>query len=314
MGVKIDIISGFLGAGKTTLIKKLLEEELCREKPVIIENEFGEIGIDGTLLKKSGIEIKEINSGCICCSLVGEFERSIQEVLSRFKPSRIIIEPSGVGKLSEVIKACTSPRIKGLLVLNMVITVVDIQNYQLYLENFGEFFSNQIQHAKTLILSRTQDVSPEEVAAAVKSLHQWNDRAHIVTTPWAQLRAEQLIALAEGKDSLVPGPDPEYHGAHHAHAAHGDKAFEVWSKETPKIFPEKELRRMLEKMDQVSLVGRVLRAKGIVQAGPEQWVQFDFVPREVNIRPVEPDYSGRLCIIGQNLNRKGLANLFQVMD
>ncbi|MEL7565284.1 MAG: GTP-binding protein [Dehalobacterium sp.] len=315
MTIKIDIISGFLGAGKTTLIKRLLEDKLWAERPVIIENEFGEISIDGAILKKTGIEIKEINSGCICCSLVGEFEKSIQEVISRFQPSRIIIEPSGIGMLSEVIKACTSPRIKGQLSLNMVITVVDVQNFEVYLENFGQFFSNQIQHAKTIILSRTQDTASELVEGAVRSIQKINSCANIVTTPWMHLQAEQIIALAEGKDSLVPGHD---HGgcacAGHFHVHKGDKEFEVWSKETPKIFPEKALKQALRKLDDVSLIGRVLRGKGIVQTGPEQWTQFDFVPGEVRIRPVDPDYSGQFCIIGQNLNRKRLAELFQVMD
>lgn len=315
MAVKIDIISGFLGAGKTTLIKKLLEEKLRTEKPVIIENEFGEIGIDGTILKKSGIEIKEINSGCICCSLVGEFEKSIREVISQFQPQRVIIEPSGIGMLSEVIKACTSPRIKAQLSLNMVITVVDIQNFEMYLENFGEFFSNQIKHAKTIVLSRTQDAAPEQVESAVRSIRKLNSCANIVTTPWAQLQAEQLIALAEGKDSLEHShhhPGCECEGHFHVHQ--GDKGFEVWSKETPREFPEKELKRILKNLEDVSLVGRVLRGKGIVQTGHEQWVQFDLVPGEASVRRAEPDYSGRLCIIGQNLNRKGLADLFQVMD
>lgn len=324
MAVKVDIISGFLGAGKTTLIKKLLEEKLSKEKLVIIENEFGEIGIDGTLLKKSGIEIKEINSGCICCSLVGEFERSLQEVIARFQPDRVIIEPSGIGKLSEVIRACSTPKIQELVRINMILTVVDIMQYELYVENFGEFYTDQILHAKTIIFSRTQNVPSEKVEEVARDVHRLNPEADLVTTPWDDLKGERIIQLAEGKIQGTWEPHGHPQGCacgdhhhdrcdHHHHAVSGPD-FEVWNRETPRIFPEKELRQILHQLDQVPLVGRVLRGKGILQSGPRQWMQFDYVPGEVNICPTEPDYSGRFCIIGSNLNKKELTKLFQIMD
>ncbi|MBS4535252.1 GTP-binding protein [Clostridium sp. D2Q-14] len=332
---KIDIISGFLGSGKTTLIKKLLKEKLLKEKIVIIENEFGEIGIDGSLLKKSGIEIKELNSGCICCTLVGDFERSIREIIHKFKPERIIIEPSGVGKLSEVLKACETPELKDILHINMLITVVDVSKYEIYLPNFGEFFENQIKYARTIILSRTQKASHEKIDKVVSSIRKLNDKANIVTTPLESLKAEQIVAVSE-QDTAVSLEkqiknvvlDKRLHSDccecghvhkeihHHANCRCGhehhhsaDEIFEVWGMETSKIFNEEELKSIITMLDNDDF-GFVLRGKGFLQVDNGAWVQFDYVPEEINMSKVDPDYTGRICIIGRNLNKNGLKKLF----
>lgn len=198
---KIDIISGFLGAGKTTLIKKIIGHSFRSEKVVIIENEFGEIGIDGGLIKDSGFEIKEINSGCICCSLVGDFERSIEEIIIEINPDRIIIEPSGVGKLSEIIKACKTDKLRSSIQINMLLTVVDVERFNLYIENFGEFFEDQIKNGRTILLSRTQEASQEKIESVVREIQKINDRCNIVTTPWENLMIKDIVDLAEMKFS-----------------------------------------------------------------------------------------------------------------
>lgn len=346
MKIKIDVISGFLGAGKTTLIKKLLEEKLFGEKLVIIENEFGEIGIDGTLLKQSGIEIKELNSGCICCTLVGDFEKSIREVIEKFKPERIIIEPSGVGKLSEVVKACETPKLKEILQTNMLITVVDVFKYEVYLSNFGEFFENQIKNAKTIVLSRTQKAPQEKLESVVNSLQKLNGKANIVTTPWESLKAEQIISVAEEdvalslKNQLVMAEnivlrrnihsencncdnDENKHAHHHqagcgceSHSLHNhnaDEVFEVWGVETPRKFDKNELRSMLKRLNESMTFGMVLRGKGILQTEKEGWIQFDFIPDEIQMGNAKVDYSGRVCIIGKNLNKLELSRLFHIV-
>jgi len=320
---KIDIISGFLGAGKTTLIKKLLEEKLSTEKVVIIENEFGEIGIDGSLLKKSGIEVKELNAGCICCTLVGDFEKTIQEVIHKFDPERIIIEPSGVGKLSEVLKACEGLGLKGILQINMLITLVDVFKYEIYLANFGEFFQNQIKYARTIILSRTQKVPQEKLEKVVNSIRKLNDKANIVTTPLESLKAEQIIAVAE-QDATVSLEEQikkmvlkekmhsdcckcDYEHQHH-HSA--DEVFEVWGMETSKIFTETGLKSIVAMLENDDDFGFILRGKGFLQVDSKSWVQFDYVPGETKISKVSPDYTGRVCIIGRNLNKNRLKRLF----
>jgi len=340
MKIKVDIISGFLGAGKTTLIKKLLEEKLFSEKLVIIENEFGEIGIDGSLLKKSGIEVKELNSGCICCTLVGDFEKSIREVVEKFKPERIIIEPSGVGKLSEVLKACEATKLKEILQINMLITVVDVFKHELYLANFGEFFENQIKHARTIILSRIQKAPQEKLEKVVGSIRKLNGKANIVTTPWESLKAEQIVGVAEQdgaaslenqikkvvlkrrlhSDSCKCGHEHRavhHHagcgcGHDHGHDHNADEIFEVWGAETPRKFVEAELRKLLEQLGNKKCYGTVLRGKGILQNPEGNWFQFDYVPDEIQTGKTAPDYSGRLCIIGSGLNRKELGKLFHI--
>lgn len=341
--IKIDVISGFLGAGKTTLIKKLLEEDFKNEKLVIIENEFGEIGIDGSLLKKSGIEIRELNSGCICCTLVGDFENSIKDVIEKFKPERIIIEPSGVGKLSEVIKACDAPGLKEVLRINMLVAVVDVLKYQMYIANFGEFYENQIVNAKTVILSRTQKVPREKLEKVVNSIRRQSGMANIITTPWESLKAERIIAVAEGaaaaslENRLMAshkmvlkghvhgagckcGREHEQHDkdcgceSHHVHSHNADEVFEVWSIETPGVFEETEIKELLGRLDNTKTYGMVLRGKGILQNPEGQWLQFDYVPGEVKVVGTEADYTGRLAIIGRSLNRNELGKLFMRFD
>lgn len=340
MGVKVDIISGFLGAGKTTLIKKLIEEKLHSEELVIIENEFGEIGIDGSRLKNSGIEIKEINSGCICCTLVGDFSKSIEEVISKYKPDRIIIEPSGVGKLSDVIKACDIPKLKNILRINMIITVVDVLKYQIYISNFGEFFENQIKHAKTIIMSRTQHADNKKTELIVNSIRKLNSKANIVTTLWEALKADQITAIAEQDASVMlenqmtlPRVVLKRHhsnkckcGHQHSHTHHhencgcsseeshnhrADEVFDVWGTETPKVFHEEHLKVLVNQLDNHKNFGMVLRGKGILQVSRDKWVQFDYVPGEVQIKSTNPDYTGRICIIGSGLQKEELFKLFQ---
>lgn len=329
MKTKVDIISGFLGAGKTTLIKKLLEESLENEKLVIIENEFGQVGIDGSILKNTGIAIKEISSGCICCTLVGDFEIAILDVINKYKPDRIIIEPSGVGKLSDVIKVCTTSKLKDLLTINMLLVVVDVLKYQLFISNFGEFYENQIKNAKTIILSRTQKVDNKKLESITASIHKLNNRASIITTPWESLKAERILAVAEGDGAVsleqqirnekkivlkkpsheagckcgCKGSNPSNHAA--------NEVFDVWGIETPRIFSEAELRHMLEDISNEKLYGTVLRGKGIVQIGSDKWVQFDYVPGELEFKASTPDYSGRLCIIGSGLYKEKLNELFR---
>ncbi|TYQ12698.1 UNVERIFIED_CONTAM: G3E family GTPase [Acetivibrio alkalicellulosi] len=339
MKVKVDIISGFLGAGKTTLIKKLLEEKLNTEKLVIIENEFGEIGIDGVLLKESGIEIKEINSGCICCTLVGDFEKSISEVIDKFKPERIIIEPSGVGKLSEVIKACNSKNLEHLIELNMITAVVDVIKYDMYISNFSEFYKNQIKNAKTVILSRTQKVQSENIESVAKAIKALNSTANIVTTPWDEIKGENIIALAQqdmsislenklieskkivlkkhshGKSCKCNHSKNHVHndncGCDNNHSA--DEVFEVWGLETPKRFNKSELGNILEGLKNDKIYGIVLRGKGIIQSFEDRkWIEFDFVPGEYEFRDSQADYTGRICFIGKNLNKTELAKLFEL--
>ncbi|MFZ5989930.1 MAG: CobW family GTP-binding protein [Bacillota bacterium] len=344
MKTKVDIISGFLGAGKTTLIKKLLEENLHGEKLAIVENEFGEVGIDGSLLKESGIEVKEINSGCICCTLIGDFEKSITEVITKFNPERIIIEPSGVGKLSEVIKACQSPKLKDLLQLNMIMTVVDVLKYDMYISNFSEFYENQIKNAKTIILSRTQKVQDEKLESVAKSMRRLNDKANIVTTPWEKLSAESIISVAQEdlrvsleqqlikSNRIVLKRHSHHasckcgsnHGSNHTHHEgcgcsgqsdhmhNADEIFEVWGAETPRKFEKSELRSILESINSNGLYGMILRGKGILQSTEDKWIQFDFVPGEINFKEMEADYTGRVCFIGKDLNKQEIGRLFYI--
>ncbi len=328
MKTKVDIISGFLGAGKTTLIKKLLEEKLHGEKLIIIENEFGEIGIDGSILKKSNIEVKEINSGCICCTLVGDFERAIEEVITKYKPDRIIIEPSGVGKLSDVVKACGSPKLEDMLTINMLITVVDVLKYRIYMANFGEFYENQITSAKTVILSRTQKAESKRLESAVDSIRKLNGKANIISTPWESIDAGLIISVAEQDASISLEHqinDPKkvvlkghmYHehckcGCDHVHNHSADEVFEVWGIETPRKFNETEIKDIVHVLGNAESYGMILRGKGILQLEKDKWIQFDFVPGEYEIKNTTADYTGRLCIIGKELNKSELCRLFHI--
>jgi len=337
---KIDIISGFLGAGKTTLIKKFLAEVFAKEKVVLIENEFGEIGIDGGFLKDSGVEITEMNSGCICCSLVGDFGESLKEVLGKFAPDRIIIEPSGVGKLSDVIKAVQDVQKERPKVvrLNNYITVADATKVRLYMKNFGEFFNNQIENANAIILSRTGKMNQERLEMAVKLIQEHNDRAPVITTPWEELTGSQIMSAVEKAHSLKEDLIKEEavsnhhhhhhhheencgceHGHEHHHGAncgcghdhhHAEDVFTSWGVETPHQYTEAELHNILEILSDTETLGTVLRAKGIVSGAAGKWFYFDLVPGEFDIREGSSDYTGRLCVIGSDLKKDKLEELF----
>ncbi len=386
---KIDIISGFLGAGKTTLIKKLLKEAYQGEQVVLIENEFGEIGIDGGFLKEAGVEIREMNSGCICCSLVGDFGEAMKEVVETYHPDRIVIEPSGVGKLSDVQGAVQKAAKDIDVTLSSSTTVVDANKCKMYLRNFGEFFENQVEHAQTVILSRTDVAKPEKVQEAVQLLTgKMKDGATLITTPIIQLSGKKLLdtmeehpvslaeevlkEAAEGHhhhhehdhdhdhcghdheghehhhdhghgheeehghhhhhehDHEHHHHDSEEHGHHHHdheghdhcchdheghdhhHHHHADEVFTSWGRETAHKFERADLERILDALSREEEYGIVLRAKGMVPDASGTWFYFDMVPDEVEIREGEPDYTGRLCVIGSKLNEEKLAELFGV--
>ena len=315
MQTKIDIISGFLGAGKTTLIQKLLKESFAGQKTVLIENEFGEIGIDGGILKQTGVQVREINSGCICCTLVGDFSAALKEVIQQYRPERILIEPSGVGKLSDVIKVCAKIGLREDIEVNLCAAVADATKYRMYSKNFGEFFNDQIEHAKAVILSRTQKLDAEKLAAVVDEIRGRNPLAAVVTTPWDSLTGDGILTAAESGAAplLDPGDlagETEEHGHGHDHHHHSaDEAFDVWSVQTPKAFQPNEIETLLEKLPQC---GTVLRAKGIAALTDGSWLQFDYVPEEIAARGTAPDFTGRLCVIGSNLDKNALADLFGV--
>ena len=383
---KIDIVSGFLGAGKTTLIKKLLAEAFPGEKLVLIENEFGEISIDGGFLKDSGVQISEMSSGCICCSLVGDFNKALKDVHEQFHPDRILIEPSGVGKLSDVIVAVENT-VKDVpdMKLNSFVTVADATKVKIYMKNFGEFYNNQIESAGTIILSRTQRLSQEKLEAAVALLREKNPNAAILTTPWDQLDgmtilsaiekvslADELLAHMRAEHEADEAEhehehhhhhhdedehdhdhcchhhdhdddddddhdhehcchhhhdedehDHDHHHHHHDgeecddphcgchhHHHHADEVFTSWGVETVKTFTEGDLEHILSALDSGEY-GAILRAKGIVPAADGgQWLHFDFVPEEHQVRRGPADYTGRLCVIGAELKEAKLAELF----
>ena len=365
---KIDIISGFLGAGKTTLIKKLLQEAFQGEQIVLIENEFGEIGIDGAFLKDAGIEIREMNSGCICCCLVGDFGASMKEVIEKYHPGRIVIEPSGVGKLSDVQGAVRNVSKSADVVLNSSTTMVDAGKCKSYLRNFGEFFENQVEYAQTVILSRTDVVKQEKIQEAVQLLAgKMKDGAVLVTTPIGQLGGkkiletmeQQALSLAEellteqeqeqvhchehGESSKPhrdhkpcqelgegPGhhheqePHHHYHGQGHCHGCgceghdhahghqhhHADEVFASWGRETARTYEKEQLEHILDQLSREEDYGIVLRAKGMVPDSKGTWLYFDMVPDEVEIRTGEPEYTGRLCVIGSKLKNEKLEELF----
>ena len=380
---KIDIVSGFLGAGKTTLIKKMVKEAYQGEKLVLIENEFGEISIDGGFLKDAGIQISEMSSGCICCSLVGDFGKALREVKEQFQPDRILIEPSGVGKLSDVIVAVENtvadiPDMK----LNSFVTVADAGKVKVYMKNFGEFYNNQIESAGTIILSRTQKLTQEKLEAAAALLREKNPTAAILTTPWDQLDGQAILAAVEKvslADELLEkmraeheAEEAEHHHHHHDHDEHdedahehhhhhdhdddedehehhhhdhdhehdhdhdehehhhhhhgegecddpecachhhhhhADEVFTSWGAETPKQFTQADIDRILTALDSGDY-GAILRAKGIVPAADGQWLHFDYVPQEHEVRYGAADYTGRLCVIGFQLKEDGLKTLF----
>ena len=383
---KIDIVSGFLGAGKTTLIKKLLAEAFPGEKLVLIENEFGEISIDGGFLKDAGVQISEMSSGCICCSLVGDFNKALKDVHEQFHPDRILIEPSGVGKLSDVIVAVENT-VKDVpdMKLNSFVTVADATKVKIYMKNFGEFYNNQIESAGTIILSRTQRLSQEKLEAAVALLREKNPNAAILTTPWDQLDgmtilsaiekvslADELLAHMRAEHEADEAEhehehhhhhhdedehdhdhcchhhdhdddddddhdhehcchhhhdedehDHDHHHHHHDgeecddphcgchhHHHHADEVFTSWGTETVKAYSEAELEHILTALDSGEY-GAILRAKGIVAAADGgQWLHYDFVPEEHQVRRGPADYTGRICVIGSQLKEDKLSQLF----
>ncbi len=343
---KIDIFSGFLGAGKTTLIKKLINESFKGEKLVLIENEFGEIGIDGGFLKDSGIEINEMNSGCICCSLVGDFEQSLKQVLEPFSPDRILIEPSGVGKLSDVIKAISGV-LSNDVVLNSSTAVVDAVKCKMYMKNFGEFFGNQIEHADCIVLSRTDVADEGKVKTATDLIKSKNPNATIITTPITDLTGEDILKAIEKTDSLdlltkdledeqeichccghKHGEHEHHHHEHHHHAHehhhehhhhdddctcgchdhHADEVFTSFGKETSRTYTVDEVETALEALDDGEY-GAILRAKGYLK-GKDEWIYFDYVPGEANVRLGAPAVIGRICVIGADVDEEALSKLF----
>ena len=337
---KIDIVSGFLGAGKTTLIKKLLAEAFPGEKLVLIENEFGEISIDGGFLKDSGVQISEMSSGCICCSLVGDFNKALKDVHEQFHPDRILIEPSGVGKLSDVIVAVENT-VKDVpdMKLNSFVTVADATKVKIYMKNFGEFYNNQIESAGTIILSRTQRLSQEKLEAAVALLREKNPTAALLTTPWDQLDgmtilsaiekvslADELLAHMRAEHEADEAEhEHEHHHHHHDgqecddpacschhHHHHADEVFTSWGVETPRKFTEAEIRKALSEFDEDASYGTILRAKGFVDASDGKWLYFDYVPGEADVRRGEPAVTGRVCVIGSKLNEQAVKELFGI--
>lgn len=320
---KVDIISGFLGAGKTTFIKQLVSNVFQGEKIVLIENEFGEIGIDGGFLKEAGIEITEMNSGCICCTLVGDFSAALKKVVEEYHPDRIIIEPSGVGKLSDVAKAVEAVREQAQIELNSRITVVDGKKAKLYMKNFGEFYNNQIEHATTIVLSRTQMMTEDKLQDCVGQIRKENQTATLITTPWDQLNGEVIRqALEHSKDAAnLISEECNCHEHHHHHDHeegcnchehhhhHADEVFTSWGRETVKKYTKEEVETLLKAFSETEEYGEVLRAKGIVQGTEGNWIEFDYVPQEYEIRDGHPDYTGKICVIGTKLNEEALDRL-----
>ena len=368
---KIDIVSGFLGAGKTTLIKKLLKEALAGTQVVLIENEFGEIGIDGGFLKESGIKIREMNAGCICCSLVGDFGKSLKEVMEQYHPDRILIEPSGVGKLSDVMRAVNNAAVGTDMEMNSAVAVVDATKAKMYIRNFGEFFLNQIENAGTILLTRTDKASKEQIDEAVKLLREHNSKATIITTPLAELDGKVVLDTIEGNNDLQKemleevlaekeeeghhhhhhhhhdedhddhdededdddddeddhdghehhhhhhhhegsGETADENGVRHHHSEHdADEVFGSWGMETPAKFTKERIEKCLEALGDSDKYGVVLRAKGMVPAEDGTWIHFDYVPEETNVRSGSADVTGKICVIGANLNDDSLDALFE---
>ena len=389
---KIDIISGFLGAGKTTLIKKLLSEALKGQQVVLIENEFGEIGIDGGFLKDAGVNITEMNSGCICCSLVGDFATALKDVITTFNPDRIIIEPSGVGKLSDVIKAVQGVAEDAPIELNSLVTVADANKCKMYMKNFGEFYNNQVESAHTIVLSRTQNMKQDKLEACVAMIREHNKDAAVITTPWDELTGEQLLAAMEKPVSLADmvmaeeeicpvcgghhdhdhddhdhdhehehhhdhddhdhehehhhdhddhdhehehhhdhddhDHEHEHHHDHdhddhcgcghdhdhdHHHHHHADEVFTSWGKETPRKYTKEEVETILKALSaDNNEYGIILRAKGMLPSQDGTWIYFDMVPEEYEIREGQPEYTGRLCVIGSKIDEAKLEKLFML--
>lgn len=326
---KVDIISGFLGAGKTTFIKLLIENVFAGEKLVLIENEFGEIGIDGGFLKDAGIEITEMNSGCICCTLVGDFSKALRKVIEEYHPDRVLIEPSGVGKLSDVSKAIEHVKKEADIEIEGRITIVDGKKAKMYLKNFGEFFKDQVAYANTIVVSRTQMMEDHSIEECVKMLREENKEASIISTSWDKLSKEaiehalspntQLEGIFEEEKCPVCSHEHHHEGArgcghehHHHHHHHADEIFTSWGQETAHKYTEGELDFLLKALSETEGYGTILRAKGIVEMENGAWKQFDLVPQEYEVRESAADYTGRLCVIGTDLKEDELTKLFHL--
>ncbi|MGL5245024.1 MAG: GTP-binding protein [Sarcina sp.] len=308
--MKIDIISGFLGAGKTTLIKKLINEELNKEKIAIIENEYGEIGIDGDILKNSGLEVKEITSGCICCNITGDFTECLKEIISEYRPERVIIEPSGVAKLSQIIESIKQANIKGSRI-NMKIAVVDAQNVELYIKNFGEFYKNQIINANTIILSRSNKLTEKNLEKACNIIKKINNKGTIITSYWGDLTSKRILEVGENKvEQLVNNTVFKMPINLKKSRAIATDIFENWGIETAKSFSMNKIKVVLQQIQKQSLYGEVIRVKGIVKGNDRSWIKFDYVPNDFKVEEYEMDYTGRICVIGKELNKKNIEKLF----
>lgn len=364
---KVTIISGFLGAGKTTFIKKLLEEVYNDMKVVLIENEFGEIGIDGGFLKDAGVQINEMNSGCICCSLVGDFAEALKKVTNEFAPDLILIEPSGVGKLSDVISAVENVKEEAGLMLDSFITVADGTKCKMYMKNFGEFYNDQIENASAIVLSRTQNMDESKLLASVSLIREHNEKAAIITTPWDQLNGDVIKDALNKKDLLCElleelkhdkeehdhhhdhechhehehhhhegecccghhhhdGEEHECHHEHdhehehhhhegecscgHHHHHHADDVFNSWGIETPHKYDRDEIESILKRLVETDEFGVILRAKGMVPDKNGEWIYFDAVPGEYELRKGSPEYTGKLCVIGTGVDEHRMEELF----
>ena len=331
---KIDIFSGFLGAGKTTLIKKLIAEAYSGEKIVLIENEFGDVGVDGGFLQDAGIEITEMNSGCICCSLVGDFGKALNQVLDQYSPERILIEPSGVGKLSDVMGAVLKIE-RDDVKINGLTTVVDAKKCKMYMKNFGEFFNNQIESAKVVVLSHTGGMDEEKLAQVVAMIKEKNENAAIVTTDWDKLTGKDILEVLEGngalKDELEKMMKEEdvcpvcghhhhdhdedghhHHDEHGHHHHHADDVFTSWGKETVNKYTKEEITDILSVLADSETYGTILRAKGMVEGKDGEWIYFDYVPGEPDVRSGKACTIGRLCVIGSKINEENIAKLFRI--
>ena len=326
--IKVNIISGFLGAGKTTLIKKLIYEAFQGEKLVLIENEFGEIGVDSGFLKEAGVQVQEINAGCICCSLVGNFEKALQEVIDTYKPERIIIEPSGVGKLSDIKTAVMRLPKTYELAIEYSVAVVDARKCKMYKRNYGEFFINQVASADSVVLSRTQSVIESKLEECVTIVRALNEKATIITTPWDRLTGKQFLSAFNKSVVTTILEDVCHHGhhhdgevchhehhhdgegCHHGHHHHAEDVFVSWGIETYRKFTKLELEDILSAFETEATYGTVLRAKGIVEDVEGNWLHFNYVPEETNVVVGPADYTGRICVIGVDLNTKRLQEVF----
>lgn len=307
--MKVDIISGFLGAGKTTLIKKILDTLVKKEKIAIVENEYGEVGIDGALLRDRRIEVKEINSGCICCTIKGDFKQNILDIISNYRPDRIIIEPSGVANFSQVLESVKEANIDGLRI-NMKITMVDANNVDMYLRNFGDFYRSQLINANTIILTRVEKLSNEEVTKVCNKIKEVNPKANLITTELGKLSADRIIQVSEQKvEELIENSSIKRPRGIGLRRISAPEVFENCGVETPKSFEYSEVLKILNEF-QENKHGEVLRAKGIVKAKGNSWIKFDFVPNDISIVDYKSDYTGRVCVIGRNLNKESICKLF----